>query len=358
MKQKTWIAVILLGTVAVNGVAYLALRARRASVPATYEGVPPPAAPARAAAAQPPAAPAPAAPLEEDANAGLARARRAAGLAALEDRDYDKAISEFTEALSLRKDKGDLVELMRIASDLRTREQARAKEETAKHAQAPAAPARPAARPKPTRLAARTQPREEPQTPAEEARGGLLLVTSTPPGLVVLVDGKAMDLTPARMPLRAGTYRVALAQGERRLIEETVEVGEDTVRSLNRDLTAELAPPPTPARAAPAPPPAVAAAAPAPTTVPASAEATPRSESQVVPAVARAAVAGKGSLDITSPALYGEIWVNSRPYGFPPVTAKDLPAGPAKVEVRVNGEVKRRMTVQVAADSSTPVRVR
>jgi hypothetical protein len=163
-----------------------------------------------------------------------------------------------------------------------------------------------------------------------------------------------VDLTPARVPLRAGTYRVTLAQGERRLAEETVELGEDDVRSINKDLTAELAPPPS--RPAPQP----VAAAPVPTSPAATAAAQPVATpgpSAGLTTVARAAT-GKGDLDVTSPALYGEVWINNRPYGFPPLKAQGLPAGPARVEVRVNGVVKRKLTVEVEPDRLTAVRVR
>ncbi|RKH53727.1 PEGA domain-containing protein, partial [Corallococcus llansteffanensis] len=252
--QKTWIAVILLGTVAVNTGAYLVVRSRRAAQalpPASSLTAQPT---ASAPAAQPPSAPAPA----NDANEGLARALRASGLAALEDRDYDKAVKEFTEALNLRRENnGDLVRLLDIATGLRSREQSR----TAV-APGPREPSTSRAVPR-TRAAklsaARAQAREPQPTPdaaPEAAHGGLLLVTSTPPGLVVMVDGKAVDLTPARVQVSAGSHRVVLAQGERRLFEETVEVGEDAVRSLNRDLTGELtpaAPRSTPIATAPAP---------------------------------------------------------------------------------------------------------
>ncbi|MBU8898605.1 PEGA domain-containing protein [Corallococcus sp. M34] len=357
MKQKTWIVVILVGALAFNALAYMVVRGRRAATP-----VPPPSAPVAAEVA--PSAPV-AAPAVEDANAGLARARRAAGLAALEDRDYDKAVSEFTEALSLRKDKGDLVELLRIAADLRTREQSRKAAEPARAPHEPAVPpGRGGARTRAVRLASRSAQREEAPVPvaAEAAHNGLLLVTSTPPGLVVLVDGKATDLTPARVTVAAGTHRVALAQGERKLFEETVDVPDDSVRSINRDLSSELPPASPPAvlaaRAPVTPPPAAVPAA-APAASPPVAVATPApAAAETVPAVARAAVAGKGDLDVTSPSIYGEIWINSRPYGFPPVTADGLPAGPARIEVRVNGEVKRRMTVEVEPGRRTAVRVR
>ncbi|MBZ4416203.1 PEGA domain-containing protein [Myxococcus sp. RHSTA-1-4] len=359
MKQKTWIAVILLGTVAANGVAFVVMKGRRgadASAPTAVTAEPSRTPPATVASVTPPPPAAPQAPPEEDANAGLARARRAAGLAALEDRDYETAVAEFTEALRLRRDdKGDLVELLRIAAELRTREQERTRADRTQPTREPApAPVRETkAKAKPTRVASRTPAREEPAA-AAEPRNGLLLVTSTPPGLTVLVDGKTVDLTPARIPLRAGTYRVALAQGERKLAEESVELGEDDVRSLNRDLTAELAPQAPRPAATPAP---ATAAAPAPTSPAAEAAAQPAARTEP-PAVAKSASTGRGGLDVTSPALYGEVWINNRPYGFPPVKAEGLPAGPARVEVRVNGVVKRKMTVEVEPDRLTAVRVR
>ncbi|WP_164015278.1 PEGA domain-containing protein [Pyxidicoccus trucidator] len=350
MKQSTWIAVILLGTVTANAVVYGVLRGRRAESPTAPPAVtdaprPPPVAVASVTPAPPPP------PQEDDASSGLARARRASGLAALEDRDYETAVAEFTEALRLRKDdKGDLVELLRIAADLRTREQDRTRERVRPTREA-AALTRAQAKSRAIRTSSRAQPREEPAA-AEEPRNGLLLVTSTPPGLMVLVDGKTVDLTPARVPLRAGTHRVSIAQGDRRLAEETVELGEDEVHSINRDLTAELTP--TAPRSAPQP---VVAAAPAPTS-PASAAAPQPASTPAPTTVARTAVTGKGDLDVTSPALYGEVWINNRPYGFPPLKAQGLPAGPARVEVRVNGVVKRKMTVEVEPDRLTAVRVR
>ncbi|MHA7632830.1 PEGA domain-containing protein [Corallococcus sp. M7] len=346
--QKTWVAVILLGTVAVNAGAYLMVRSRKAAQPepvATRLPSPPPVV-SPSSSAPPPS---------EDANAGVIRALRASGLAALEDRDYERAVAQFTEALKLRPDDkdSDLTRLLGIATDLRSREQS-------KTAHAPTsrepAPSRAPPRTRAAKLAAARAAREQQATPAaaqEEARGGLLLVTSTPPGLVVMVDGRAVDLTPARLPVSAGAHRVVLAQGDRRLYEETVEVDADSVRSLNRDLSAELTPS--------APKPAVAAVVPASPPAadgPAAAPRDPEPTKPPEPSVAKAAVAQRGDLEVTSPGLYGEVWINGRPYGFPPISAQALPSGPAKVEVRVNGEVKRRMTVEVEPGRSTRVRVK
>ncbi|QAT87095.1 hypothetical protein EJ065_5562 [Corallococcus coralloides] len=350
--QKTWVAVILLGAVAVNAGAYLMVRSRKAARSEPVAARPPEPTPAVA----PPQTVASVAPPKEDSNAGLVRALRASGLAALEDRDYERAVAQFTEALKLSPDDkdSDLTRLLGIATDLRAREQS-------KSAQAPT-PREPAhtrapPRTRAAKLAAARAAREQQATAAsaqEDAKGGLLLVTSTPPGLVVMVDGRAVDLTPARLPVSAGAHRVVLAQGDRRLYEETVEVDEDSVRSLNRDLTAEVSPPAQKPAAAPvaavAPPPAADGAAASPR--------GPEPSKPPEPSVARAAVAQRGDLEVTSPGLYGEVWINGRPYGFPPISAQALPSGPAKVEVRVNGEVKRRMTVEVEPGRSTRVRVK
>ncbi|MHB8875811.1 MAG: hypothetical protein ACYC8T_19155 [Myxococcaceae bacterium] len=52
------------------------------------------------------------------------------------------------------------------------------------------------------------------------------------------------------------------------------------------------------------------------------------------------------------------MWINDRPYGFPPLVAKNLPAGPAKVEIRVDGVVRRTKTADVTASRRTTVRIR
>jgi len=326
-KKKTWLwaLLILLVAVAGNGVAYVVWHRTR-----------PP-------KVQPPPALATPAPTE-DPNDGLARARRAAGLAALERHDYDKATAEFSEALRLRKEEGDLRALLAIADDLRAREAERAAQ--------PAKPLEPGApasiKPPPSRrkgapLAARAEPLPPPAL--EAPRNGLLLVTSTPPGMVVMVDGKPMELTPARLSVPPGIHQVTLALGARRLLEEMVEIGEDDVRTINHEMKAG----PAAIAAAPTPPPP----APTPASQPAATDPTG------LPAVSHPPTSSTtGDLEIASPALYGEIWINDRPYGFPPVTARGLPAGKARLEVRVQGAVKRRMTVEVEPGRSTPVRVR
>src|SRR4051812_33958497 len=149
------VAVILFVALGANGLAYVMLRH-----PATAN----PPGPVATAPTQP-------APPADDGDEGLARARRAAGIAALEHRDYDKAVSELTEALRLRKDKGDLVELLNIANELRSRDKVKAPIAPAPTPTPPpepvASPSRPTSKGKPMRVATREKPAEPPPSAPE-----------------------------------------------------------------------------------------------------------------------------------------------------------------------------------------------
>jgi hypothetical protein len=68
-------------------------------------------------------------------------------------------------------------------------------------------------------------------------------------------------------------------------------------------------------------------------------------------------VSATGGLEVTSPGLYGEIWINGRPWGFPPVQARDLPSGPTRVAVRVNGVEERSAIVAVKPGLTTAVQL-
>ena len=198
-----------------------------------------------------------------------------------------------------------------------------------------------------------------PEAPAPESPpAGLLLVTSNPRGLLVQIDGSAADLTPMRASVKPGLHRVALFDSDRKLYETSVDINEGAAATVFKDLSAEVGGDSTRSAAAPAvvgvatkeevsrP---VAVSRPAPVTTAAVVES----------AVNRPApVATVGSLDITSPGLYGMIWLNGRPLGFPPVQARDLPSGPVRIEVRVNGVEKRATTVVVQPGVTTSVKVK
>ncbi len=375
MKPKTLLGIVVVATVVGNAVAYMVVKGRGGNAPEPEVSV---AAPAVVSAEGAGAA---GDEGREPAGNALVRAHRAAGLAALEDGDPTTAESEFLKALKLSgaEGSGDVTELLRIATSMRERMEARAA------AQRPAA--RDEAEARQDRSGTTSRRRAGTQTSApttreprsggdgstgdgSEAHTGLLLVTSTPSGLLVKVNGRKIDLTPARVRLPVGAHEVSLMRGEVQVLSQTAYVRRDEVTSVDADLAGLLAmtreggasPATTPA---PAPAPGVSrdaepslpgetqenrspvrplgAVAPAP---------EPAPSPGPVPAVAR------GELYIPSSTLYGEIWVANRPYGFPPVTVRDLPPGPTIVELRVQGETRRRLSVEVVPARRTVLRVK
>ncbi len=319
-RQGVWIAVILLVTGAANGLLYFFKR--QAPSPAPLAALPRESAPATRT---------------EETRAGLARAHRAAGLAALEDRDYVRALTEFEAASQSAPDPSELDDLKRIARDLleRRRPSAPEPEAVAARERAPA--------PAPKRAAGARPPAEE-----REIAPTLLLITTTPPGLAIQVDGRPADLTPARVPVTAGTHEVELFHGEQRLYREQVEVPPQASRLINRDFTAELAPR-TVAAAEPA-----TAGGPEP-----HAEPTPLTPAEPVQgSPTPAAASTTGELDVVAPGLFGEVWINGRSYGYAPLTARNLPVGPAQIEIRVHGAVKRAARVDVPAAGRAVATVR
>jgi hypothetical protein len=354
MNQKQLVVAIVGAVVIVNLIGFAVFMKRRAALEA-------PAAPAPVAAVVPPALPVDSASLEREQ---LARARRVAGVAALEAGDYDKALINFTEAQALIGASAKVDELLKITEDLRARAAARKAEEVrVDEPGKPAAPTRPA----PTRPSARptaapiqrVAAAERTEAPAPIVTGtGMLLVSTTPRGLLVQLDGAPMDLTPMRAPVKVGSHRVALFDGDRKLYDTTVDITEGNVATVLKDLSVETAPKEAPrvdakpvevARVEPRP--AVKPTEPPPSRVPAPVEKPAPVPEPVIPTSEKSGVA------ISAPGLYGEVWVNGRPVGFAPVTVEDLKPGPVKIEVRVNGVVKRSTTALVEAGQIKAVRV-
>jgi hypothetical protein len=345
MKQRKIILLIFTAGLALNAVGYLLYRSLLIR----------PSAPSR----EPAAPPGPSA--EQRARDEQGRARRAAGLSALVAGEYDSAVASFAEAEVLMGEGANVGELLRIAQDLQARAAA-AKAAQAAPADAVPVPPQPKPEPKPApaklppRLALRPPPSAaEPR--AGEAGGpstGVLLISTTPRGLLVQLDEAALDLTPARATVKAGAHKVSLYDGERRLLETTVQVSAGEVATLRRDLTAEME-----AAGAQRPRETVGeAGAPAAALKPAALQpaAPPETAAREIPAAAPAQA--RGGLDITSPGLYAEVWINGRSYGFPPVAARNLPVGMAEIEVRVNGAVKRKAKATVQAGQVVSLKVR
>jgi hypothetical protein len=192
----------------------------------------------------------------------------------------------------------------------------------------------------------------------------LLIVTTTPRGLLVQVDDSPVDLTPMRTRVRPGTHRIALLDGDRKVYETTVDVREGATATLLKDLAgpepaAEAPRAPVPSSSTPAPTPVSVQRPEAPrVAVPPPVEvAVSRPAGLVASPPPPPAVSGSGALSITSPGLYGVVWINGRARGYPPLEVRNVPVGPVKVEVRVNGVEKRASTVVVRPDSITNVKL-
>jgi len=354
-KLLIWIPV---AAILLNGAAYLIVTALRGSPSAD-----PPNAVAKLTVGRPPtdsADHAARSPVDDPGFEVRAFTRRSAGLAALDAGEYEKALIDFTEARALIGDKANVSELLRVTEDLRSkRDRAPVAPRPTHVAAAPSpAPPRPPMR---AAVARRLAVRETPIPVVETApppppapASGLLIVSTTPRGLLVHVDDAAVDLTPMRTKVKPGPHRVALFDGDRKVYEGTVDVKDGGTATLVKDLPVEMAVEVSPPHVAPvaraeAPRTVVAARAPAPTPRPRLTPAVPPPVASENPGT---------SLHITSPGLYGVVWVNGRPRGYPPLDVDDVAEGPAKVEVRVNGIEKRATTVTVAAGRTLNVDLR
>lgn len=292
-----------------------------------------------------------------------ALARRSAGLAALDAGEYEKALIDFTEARALLGDKANVGELLRVTEDLRSKRDRAAASRPTHVAAAPSPPPpRPVSRPSMARrMAMRETPipavETTPLPPPPPPASGLLIVSTTPRGLLVHVDEAAIDLTPMRTKVKPGSHRVALFDGDRKVYEATVDVKDGGTATLVKDLPVEMAVEMAPPREAPPPPPAPPAArAEPPRTIAARVPApAPRSRPALAPPASSSPETP--SLQITSPGLYGVVWINGRPRGYPPLEVDDV-TGTAKIEIRVNGIAKRTKTVEVAPGRSLSVDLR
>jgi len=336
-----------------------------------------------------------AAPVDSTANPradmALLRAHRAQAVDAIETGDYDSAVKTLTEIVRSGRGVGDEPELLRIAKDLQEKHAqnqkaaatapAVAMKETAP---APKEPAPPAAKeppkearaepppkekkpdPKHAAKAAKPPPREErkvasakpvPVIPDREPESGQVLVMSVPSGLTAEVDGTAAGSTPTRYTTAPGVHTVTLFKGSQKVAERTVTVSENAVATADFDIRDQLQPAPVSLKErepekekeAPPPPPE---------------EKQPEMAARTEPAAAlpattpAAAVAGTGEVMVPPMGLAGNVFINGRSYGPPPVLARDVPAGNATVELRVGDAVKRSKVVPVEAHQRATVKFR
>jgi hypothetical protein len=372
MTKKTKVLILIpLGAVLLNGLGYIVALNLRAPAKGDRPGLAVAAAEhASDGLSAEPAGSASAGRSKEDRiKEEKAMAHRAAGMAALEAGDYERALADFAEARALAGDRAFVSELIRVTEDLAHRPQPSRRPVVLRAATPP--PSRASGR---FRVVERSAPREAPApadappaavAPPAVPSSGLLLVTTTPRGLLVQVDDVPVDLTPTRASLKVGPHRVALFDGDRKVFETGVEVKVGSPTTLARDLSSEITPVSHPVVAAvpfakdddgPS------ASAPArsatrATALPAKLTSGPLGMARAPAHKPAPLIPPTGGLEVTSPGLYGEIWINGRSWGFPPVRAADLPVGPTRVGVRVNGVEERSAVVPVKPGLITSVRL-
>ena len=149
---------------------------------------------------------------------------RSNGLAAMERGDYDTAVRDFSAGLRTANQDPNLIQLLSVAQSMRDQKPAQAE-------------------PK-----ADNEPTDEPgvdervpvPSPDPPPRAYVVVVTK-PPGLLIEVDGKARDLSPARIAVTRGNHSVVVRQGGRRLARRSVEADGGDVAFLDFDVTPRLA---------------------------------------------------------------------------------------------------------------------
>ncbi|HZN95587.1 MAG TPA: PEGA domain-containing protein [Myxococcales bacterium] len=367
--------VVFLG---VNLIAALAYRSYRKGQPAEPT---PPAAEATVGAR----------PAREDM--ALLRAHRALAVDAIETGDYDAAVKTLTEIVRSGRGVGDEPELLRIAKDLQEKhaqksdspavalrekaavepappppppEKEKKPEPVAEKEKEPARKPEPAKKPEPKHAKPSKPPaREErkvasakpvPVIPDREPDNGQVLVMSVPSALSAEVDGQPAGNTPTRYSTTPGAHTVTLFKGNQKVAERTVMVSENSVATVDFDVRDQLQPPPSVAMKELEK--KDAALAPDPEKEKAEAEKLARTEPAPAATTPASAAAGTGEVMVPPVSLAGNVYINGRSYGPPPVLARDIPAGTATVELRVGDAVKRSKVVAVEARQRATVKFR
>lgn len=239
-------------------------------------------------------------------SAEVSRALRAAGLAALENGRYDEAVKRFTDASKSSKASPDVAELIKIATELRDSFAAQVPPgqlappapapttvvEAPKEPEKPAAPMEPVVAVKDEEKLSAAKKRELQKerereqkekerarrlaaTPARAAKAdapevdtpapaapivlpGTLIISSTPSGLNVQIDGKLVDQTPFRVNVDPGPHDIVILRDQTSVFRRRITVTSAGVQSIDPDLTAQVAAlttPPAPKAAEPPPAP-------------------------------------------------------------------------------------------------------
>ena len=160
---------------------------------------------------------------------GTARALRQVALEAMERGDYELALEKLNAALKRPQPPADIHQLMSIAKNLLEQKRRalplrRAMKKAAQGRSGP--PARP------------TDPR--PGSP--KSRPGVIQVRTNPPRLVVEVNGRVRDVSPARIEVEPGRHVVTVVRDNRRLLRRKVFLKPGKTAYIDADLTDKIRP--------------------------------------------------------------------------------------------------------------------
>ena len=81
--------------------------------------------------------------------------------------------------------------------------------------------------------------------PPDKAEPGIIMVTTTPPGLVVRVDGQIRGLSPARLEIEPGPREIAIANEDRVLLSRRIDVLGGRFARIEEDVRNVIKPKPS-----------------------------------------------------------------------------------------------------------------
>lgn len=184
----------------------------------------------------------------------LALDRREAGITALREELYDRALVLFEAAQSLDPETPDVEALIELATKMGAREKLEAPPVVAKVEPPPAKPEVEAA-PEPRREASASRTRssssrrrrrgsstpKRTEAKVEPPRLADFFVTTEPDDLLIEIDGRPAAISPAKLQLPPGEHRVRLRRGPRVLLDTTVKLALDDPETLEADVRELLA---------------------------------------------------------------------------------------------------------------------
>jgi hypothetical protein len=181
---------------------------------------------------------------DSDSIANLAQDQKRKGVAALKGSNYTQAIAAFEAAQKLDPKDPDLATLLEVARKLQVGDSEEEEAEPAAVVEAPQPRSPPVAAHSRTNRNRRDRTVRvappPPPPPAEEEKA-LLLVTTTPEKLLLEIDGRAADMTPARVEVDPGSVRVVIKRGQQVLLDRKVNAASGAVVAIQEDFTTALA---------------------------------------------------------------------------------------------------------------------